>query len=103
METVSVRCNVKNWLVANEDPQLWCVQNEGAETCGWLEDTLEALGRVPLEGCMRSTRNPRDYHTTNCRAVLRYLHTLEDYREACYKLNGVDAMMAKPEASLVES
>jgi len=35
--------------------------------------------------------------------VLRYLHTLEDYREACYKLNGVDVMMAKPEASLVES
>ena len=73
------------------------------ETRGWLEDTLDALARVPLEGCMKSTRSPREYHTANCRAVLRYLHTIEDYREACHRLNGVDATMAKPEASLVEA
>jgi len=69
----------------------------------WLEDSMAALEKVPLEGYTKSTRDLREYHTTNCLAVLRYLNTLEAYRQECENLTGVELQAAKPEPATVQS
>jgi hypothetical protein len=71
-------------------------------TRSWLEDSLGALEKFQHEGYTKSTLDIRDYHTINCVAAQRYIHTLEAYRQEAQMLTGVDTLAARPEPALVQ-
>jgi len=64
-----------------------------------LQDVIQCLRRVPLDGLSQNVRADRQFYMTNYRAIHNYLTIVEEYRAEAERLTGIPAQYAKPQDS----